>query len=246
MRAGVRSTLVVATLARLLVAAQRGSEANAPERALGVAGTIPRVKHPSDDDPVLRLIDAVLGDIAVRRGMYVGRRCEDGDAATFVIQFGEEGRLRLGLPDLSSDTSMEAVVAEAQARLTEVLGASVPLCPRHEHALLPSASAGQLRWVCPHGEWQCPLGDYAELAWPHFDLDMLAPILVGRLQRRGIKGWITLWVKATEQGPVADFGVPEMSDDLARALRDAATPLPVMLHPESRRLRRVAGLRNDR
>jgi hypothetical protein len=199
-------------------------------------------QQPAEDDPVLRLIDAVLGDLAVRGGMYVGRRPEDGDAATFVIQFGEEGRLRLGLPDLSSDTSVEAVVAEAQARLIEVLGTPVPLCPRHEHALLPRALTGHLGWVCPDGAWSCPLGDYAELAWPHFDLDVLAPILAGRLQRRGIRAWITLGVRATERGPVADFGVPEMSDELARALRDAAAPLPVMFHQESRRPRRVSRL----
>ena len=191
---------------------------------------------------MLRLIDAVLGDIAVRGGMYVGRRPEDGDAVTFVIQFGEEGRLRLGLPDLSSDASVEAVVADAQARLLEVLGTPVPLCPRHEHALAPRALAGQLGWVCPDGEWQCSVGDYAELAWPQFDLDVLAPILVGRLQRRGMRGWITLGVKATERGPVADFGVPEMSDELARALGDAAAPLPVMFHHQSRRGRRVSRL----
>jgi hypothetical protein len=199
------------------------------------------MKQPAEDDPVLRLIDAVLGDIAVRDGMYVGRRPEDGDAATFVIQFGEEGRLRLALPDLSSDTSIEAVVAEAQARLVKVLGTPVPLCPRHEHALLPRAVAGQLGWVCPDGEWQCPLGDYAELAWPHFDVGVLAPILAGRLQRRGIRGWITLGVNATERGAVANFGVPEMSDALALALRDAAAPLLVMFHHESRRPRRVSG-----
>ena len=113
----------------------------------------PTVKQPPDDDPMLRSIDAVLDDMAVQKGMYVGRRPEDGDASTFVIQFGEEGRLRLELPDLSSDTSIEAVVAEAQARLSEVLRTPAPLCPRHEHALLPSASAGQLGWVCPDGEW---------------------------------------------------------------------------------------------
>ena len=31
----------------------------------------------------------------------------------------------------------------------------------------------------------------------------------------------TLGVKATERGPVADFGVPEMSDELTRTLSDA-------------------------
>ena len=200
------------------------------------------MKQPAEDDPVLRVIDAALGDIAVGERMYVGRRSEDGDAASFVIQFGEDGRLRLGLPDLSSDASIEAVVAEAQARLLEVLGTPVPLCPRHEHGLLPRASAGQLGWVCPDGEWQCPVGDYAERAWPQFDLDLLAPILARRLQRRGVRGWITLGVKATERGPLTDFGVPEMSDELTRALRDAAAPLPVMFHHRSRRGRRVSRL----
>jgi hypothetical protein len=35
------------------------------------------------------------------RGMYVARRKEDGDKDTMVIQTGEEGRLRLRLPDMS-------------------------------------------------------------------------------------------------------------------------------------------------
>lgn len=195
--------------------------------------------QPPEGDPVLRLIDTALCDLAVRSGMYVGRRREDGDAETFVIQFGEDGRFRLSLPELSSDTSIEAVVAETQARLTEVLGAPLPLCPRHQHALLPSASAGQLTWVCPDGQWQCPLGDYAELAWPHFDLDSLAPILAGRLQRRGITGVATIGVRATERGAVAEFGVPEMSVELSRALEEAAVPLPVSLHHEPWRMIRV-------
>lgn len=193
-------------------------------------------------DPVLRLIDAALGDIAVRSVMYFGRRREDGDAEAFVIQFGEDGRFRLSLPDLSSDTSIEAVVVEAQARLSKVLGVPLPLCPWHQHALLPSASAGQLTWVCPDGEWQCPLGDYAELAWPRFDLDSLASILAGRLDRRGITGVATIGVRATAEGAIAEFGVPKMSVELARALKKAAAPLPVKFHFEPRRMIRVGGL----
>lgn len=200
------------------------------------------MKQPPERDPVLSLIDAALDDIAVRSAMYVGRRREDGDAETFVIQFGEDGRVRLGLPDLCSDTSIEAVVADAQARLTEVLGIPLPRCPRHQHALLPSASAGQLTWVCPDGEWQCPLGDYAELAWPRFDLDSLAAILAGRLQRRGIAGVATIGVRATAEGAVAEFGVPEMSVKLARALEEAAAPLPVQFHHEPRQMIRVGVL----
>jgi hypothetical protein len=96
--------------------------------------------------------------------------------------------------------------------------------------------------VSPDGEWECALGDYAELIWPKFDIDGLAPILAGRLERRGITGWITLGVKVNVRGPVAEFGVPEISDELGRALRDAAAPLPVTIHRTSRRPRRVSGL----
>jgi hypothetical protein len=196
-----------------------------------------------EGDPVLRLIDAALRDMALRSALYVGRRREDGDAETFVIQTGEEGRFRLRLPDPRSDASLQALVAEAQDHLAQVLGAPVPLCPRHPHALLGIASRGQLKWVCPAGEWECALGDYAERTWPQVDLGgRLAPILAARLQRRGINGWSTLGVKVTERGPVAEFGVREMSDELAWALRDAATPLPVSIHQTSQRPRRVAGL----
>lgn len=192
---------------------------------------ISRMREPPKGDRVLRLIDAVLGDLAVRSGMYVGRRGQEGDDQTFVIQTGEEGRLRLGLPDLTSDASIEAVVAEAQARLGEVLGAPVPLCPRHQHALVGVASGGQLAWRCPESSWRCPLGDYEEVTWPQLDIEnKLAPILSRRLDRRGISGWVTLGVRRTENGLVAEFGVPEMHVELTRALRDAAAPLPVNLH----------------
>lgn len=138
-----------------------------------------------EGDPVLRLIDAALRDMALRSALYVARRREDGDAKTFVIQTGEEGRFRLRLPDPRSDASLQALVAEAQDHLAQVLGAPVPLCPRHPHALLGIASRGQLKWVCPAGEWECALGDYAERTWPQVDLGgRLAPTLPARLQRR--------------------------------------------------------------
>ena len=44
------------------------------------------MKEPPERDHVMRLIDAVLNDLAVRSPMFVGRRREDGDAETFVIQ----------------------------------------------------------------------------------------------------------------------------------------------------------------
>jgi hypothetical protein len=120
------------------------------------------MKKPREGDPLMRLIDAVLGDVAVRSAMYVARRRGDGDAETLVIQTGEDGRFRLGLPDPISDTSIEALVAEVQGHVGDVLGAPVPRCPRHDHALLGIAPKGSLKWVCPDGDWECALGDYAD------------------------------------------------------------------------------------
>ena len=182
------------------------------------------MKSPPERDPVLRMVDAILGDLSVRSAMYVGRRSEDGDTKSFVIQTGEKGRCRLGLPDLASAASIQRAAVSAQAHVAEAVGAPVPLCPQHHHALRPHLERGQLTWKCPDGEWQCGLGEYAELSWPQFDADSLAPILAGRLQRRGISGWVTFGVRQTEQGPLAEFGVPEQTPGLIEALRAAAAP----------------------
>lgn len=102
---------------------------------------------------------------------------------------------------------------------------------------------GQLKWVCPDGEWECALGDHAERTWPQTDLaNGLAPVLVGRLKRRGMTGWTILGVDVSERGPVAEIGVPEMRGELEQALRSAAAPVPVSIYLASRRPRRVAEL----
>jgi hypothetical protein len=194
------------------------------------------MKRAPEADPVLQMVDLVLGDLSVRSRMYVGRRSEEGDAETFVIQTGEEGRFRVGLPDLASDESIQRVAADCSAHLAEVLGTPVPLCPRHDHAVVAAVVQGQLRWVCPDGEWRCGLGEYAELAWPQFAVELLAPILARRLERRGIIGVVTIGVRVTEQGVVAEFGIAEVTPDLIQALRDAAAPLGVAFHPEKRRM----------
>ena len=76
-----------------------------------------------------------LGDLAPRGGMYVARRAAEGDAETVVIQTGEEGRHRVRLPDLSSPSSVEQFMAEAQAHLEQVFARPLPRCPLHDHAL---------------------------------------------------------------------------------------------------------------
>jgi hypothetical protein len=169
--------------------------------------------------------------------MYVGRRSSDEDAETFVIQASEEGRRRLSWPDLGAAESIEPVIVQAQESLTGVLGAPVPLCPLHEHALVGKMRDGRLFWLCPERRWSCRLGDYEELTWPQLDAASLAPILSQRLQRRGIDG-VSVGVRRSEQGLIADFGVPEVSSELTEALTDAAAPLPVSVHNSSLRLLR--------
>lgn len=69
------------------------------------------MKQP-EADPILRLIEVALEDLAVRTPMFIARRRQDGDGETFVIQMGEDGRLRIGLPDPASGRSLEAVEYE--------------------------------------------------------------------------------------------------------------------------------------
>jgi hypothetical protein len=184
-----------------------------------------------EHDRLLPFVDAVLTDLAVRSAMYVARRCEDGDRDTFVIQTGEEGRFRLCVPDLDSDGSIETMVAQAQAHLGQVLGAPVPLCPLHGHALAGAVADGTLTWVCPDKKWDCALGDYEERTWPQLDVDSLAPILSRRLHRRGTFPAVrTIGVTERNGQLVADFGLAEVDDRLLRALAEAAAPLAVMTH----------------
>ncbi len=91
------------------------------------------MKDGVENDSVLRLVDTVIADLAVRPARYVGRCARDGDAETFVLQDGEEGRLRLGLPDLTSPGSVVAMARAAQSYLCRELGESVPRCPLHDH-----------------------------------------------------------------------------------------------------------------
>jgi hypothetical protein len=189
------------------------------------------MKEAPERAPVLMLVDAVLGDLAVRSAMYVARRREDGDAGTFVIQTGEEGRLRLELPDLDSDTSVMAFVAAAQTHLEHVLGVTVPLCPEHDHALIGVASEGNLRWVCPDGAWECELRDYEEQTWPQMDVSSLAPILSRRLHRRGTFPAVrTIAVGRSGDELVADFGVAETTDELLQTFAEVAAPLRMQTH----------------
>ena len=192
-------------------------------------------RSPSHES-VLWFVDAVLRDLSVRTGMYVGRRSSDEDAETFVIQAGEEGRRRLSWPDLDADQSMEAVVAQAQAYSP---GYSARRCRSARYTNTPSwgGFAVGRSWLCPEGGWSCRLGDYEELTWPQLDVASLAPILSQRLQRWGING-VSVGVRRTEQGLIADFGVREVSSELTQALRDAAAPLPVSVHKRSLRLLR--------
>jgi hypothetical protein len=192
------------------------------------------MNEPPERTPILILVDAVLSDLAVRSARYVARRRGAGDAGTFVIQTGEEGRLRLDVPDLGSDASVMAMVAAAQTYLEQVLGVPVPLCPQHDHALVSVVSDGALRWVCPDGGWECALGEYEERTWPQMDVTSLAPILSRRLQRRGTFPVVcTIGVARLGGELVADFGVTEATDELVQILAEVAAPLRMQTH-ESR------------
>jgi hypothetical protein len=190
---------------------------------------------------VLRLVDAALGDLSVRAGLYIGRRAGAGDGESFVIQTGEAGRHRLRLPELESDASIEEMVAAAQAHLSEVLGVPVPLCPVHGHPLDGIAIDGNVVWECPDGGWRCAVGDYEERTWPQRDVESLSSILSRRLQRRGtFPAVTTIGVRRSDgEQLIADFGVAEITDGLLEVLAEVAAPLPVTTHHWPHRMIRV-------
>ena len=76
----------------------------------------------------LRFIDLVLHDLAVEIVMFVHRRTDEGDDDTFVIQTGEDGRCRIGLPDMSDPRDVERRVGQAQDYLSRCAGRGVPRC----------------------------------------------------------------------------------------------------------------------
>jgi hypothetical protein len=189
-----------------------------------------------DAEADLTLADQVLGDLAPRGGMYVARRKEDGDQETMVIQTGEEGRHRLRLPDMSSSSSIERFIAEAQTHLERVFGRPLPGCLAHEHALCGVVEGGQVWWVCPDGGWRCQLGDYDDLNWPpapdQRPGDVVAA-LVNRFARRGIAGWQSA-SPSRETAPWAvRISVWPMDETVIEQMRRAADPIALNLEPGS-------------
>jgi hypothetical protein len=197
------------------------------------------VKGAVETDPVLRFVDTLLSDLSARSVMFVGRRPQDGDGSTFVIQTGEEGRCRLSLPNVGLPISIEQVAAAAQAHLERALSEPVPRCPLHGHSLDARAQGVGLEWVCPDGESRCELGDYEERTWPQLDGPSLAPILSRRLARRGIGSIATIGLRQTDHRLTAHFGVSQVTLELVEKLRDAAAPVPIDVHREPRRFIRV-------
>jgi hypothetical protein len=181
-----------------------------------------------DAEADLTLADQVLGDLAPRGGMYVARRKEDGDQETMVIQTGEEGRHRLRLPDMSSPTSIERFIAEAQTHLEQVFGQPLPGCLAHEHALRGVVEGGQVWWVCPDGGWRCQLGDYDDLNWPPTPDERPGDVvkaLVKRFARRDIAGWQSA-SPSREMAPWAvRISVWPMDESVIEQMRCAADPI---------------------
>lgn len=189
--------------------------------------------NPPTDRPTLAFVDRVLDDLRWQDGMFVGRRPDATEPGVVVIQFGEEGRYRLALPDLGSVDSVGTFVADVQSHLTQVYGRSVPACPLHDHSLVCENQADGFAWGCPDAEWRCAVGDYEEQAWPPDGLSAggLAVAASRRLSRHGIEGVRRIGVSDEGGHQVAKIGVWPMSGALTEDLRKALAPVPVEVHP---------------
>lgn len=162
--------------------------------------------------------------------MFVGRRSEEDDWLTVVIQTGEDGRYRIAPPDPASPEDIERFMVEAQTHLIDVYGRPVPRCPRHDHVLGASAAEGEPAWVCPEDGWRCPVGAFEELTWPQqLSAGSMAAALGARLSRRGVTGVIQIGFERRKGDWVATVGVLRMEREVSKAIKEAAAPIAVEL-----------------
>jgi hypothetical protein len=160
--------------------------------------------------------------------MSVGRRPEEGDWITVVIQTGEDGRYRIAPPDPRSPEEVERFMAEAQTHLSDVYGRPVPRCPHHDHALIGSTTGREPAWVCRQDGWRCPVGAYEELTWPpELSAGSMAAALSARLERRGIRGVIRIGFERRNGDWVATVGVLRIEPKLIDVIKGAAAPIAV-------------------
>jgi hypothetical protein len=184
------------------------------------------------DDGVLEIVDRVLGDLRLRDRMFTARRPDPVRPETIVIQTGEEGRHSVPAPHLDQPGSVETFIAAAQAHLREVYGQPVPLCPRHDHALVGNATGTTIEWVCPDGPWSCPLGDYEESIWPTgLAAGHLAAALCARLDRRGVTGVRLVGCVERDGRWIAQVGIWPMTQSIIDAVTEAAAPIQVEVEP---------------
>lgn len=193
-------------------------------------------------DQGFELIDQLIDELSSTEiVVFVGRRADEGDHRSFVVQTGEDGRWRVPLPDIDDPASVVECAERLQKLLTEIAGRPLPRCPleNHEHALRPGMVSGRLSWLCPESTWSCRVGDYLEASWPQASVS-LAPLLMRRIQLRGLagpdSGFRTLSISEKEARPVAVIGVKHKTNALVAAFEAIAAPLPVEVHEDHRPL----------
>lgn len=188
----------------------------------------------ADGQAAERIVDLVLGDLRLGGRMFIGRRPQEDTPGTIVIQAGEDGRYPLALPDLGTDSGVEAFVAEVQVVVGEVYGQPVPRCPEHDHALVARVRGEELSWACPEGGWRCSAGDYEELMWPPGAAAGGVPETISRrLARRGIDGLRTIGAELVEGRWVARIEAWPVTEALSEELGAALAPMGFVVTPRA-------------
>jgi hypothetical protein len=124
--------------------------------------------------------------------------------------------------ELTGDDPVARVVfiGQLQQVVYEERQISLPPCPEHGIGLRAVADGNDVRWRCPHGDWDCAIGEYDEPFWPVYGGEA-APMLGRRFDRRGVTGLMSWGVS---NGAVQAH-VHEGADEVS--IRAAAAPLPV-------------------
>ena len=179
-------------------------------------------------DDLMGWIQGLFADCAVRAPFGIGwdlDRAAPPLTARVTPADCTTGRIRLYRDTVGDRISF---AARLQAFLDVELDRPVPPCPNHRMALIPSRAGEAVKWRCPEGDFEAPVGEYLHALWPpgpEEESKAVAPMLAARFHRQGVSGIRQFGVERHRDRWVTRLRLGPEGDEAA--VRDAAAPIEV-------------------